>query len=46
MPDIYLKCHIEILAGKATVHGFFLSIQRNAGVIPTLGNSCLLPYHF
>lgn len=25
---------------------FFLSIQRNAIVIPILGNSCLLPYHF
>jgi len=25
---------------------FFLSIQRNASVILTLGNSCLLPYHF
>jgi len=25
---------------------FFLSIQRNASVIPTLDNSCLLPYHF
>ena len=43
MPDMYLRCQIWILAGKATVHGFFLSIQRNASVIPTLGNSCLLP---
>jgi hypothetical protein len=46
MPDMYLRCQIRILAGKATVHGFFLSIQRNTSVIPILGNSCLLPYHF